>query len=308
MTTWDNLVADGHISSGVLIAGLTTYKVGGPARWFCEAGSLPILRDVTRAATERGVEVLVLGRGSNLLVSDAGYDGLVLRLGGDFGSIDVDGGAGAVTAGGGVPLPLLARRVAREGLGGLEFFVGIPGSVGGAVAMNAGFYGSETADVLSGARIMDTASGEVTDRAGAELGFGYRASNVGSGDLVLAASFRVRPRPVERISDRMREAIRWRRDNQPGGTLNAGSVFRNPPGDAAGRLIDSLGLKGLRYGGVRVSHRHANFFVADRGARAQDVFELVHSVRRAVRERTGIVLEPEVRFAGRFRPVAGTDR
>ena len=302
MTTWEALRAGGHIVAGVEIGSLTTYKLGGRARWFCEPGSVGMVRDVVTAASERGVDILVLGRGSNVVVSDRGYEGLVVRLTGDFRDVRVDRDAGLVTAGAAVALPVLARRVAREGLGSLEFYVGIPGSVGGAVVMNAGFYGTETSDVLTSATILDRRSGSVGEPAAGDLGFAYRTSNVTEDYLVLGAAFAVRRRTVADISALMREAIRWRRDNQPGGTLNAGSIFRNPPGDAAGRIIDSLGLKGMRRGGAHVSHRHANFFVADSGTRAQDVYDLVAAVHRLVHERTGILLEPEVRFVGRFTP------
>ncbi len=310
MTRWKALRVGGYITTGVDMGNLTTYKLGGPARWFCEARSTEMVRDVVRAARGRGVDILVLGRGSNLVISDAGFSGLVIRLGGRFRDVDIDRRAGVVTAGAAVALPLLARRTVSEGLSGLEFYVGIPGSIGGAVAMNAGFYGTETADVLVSASILDIGSGSVADRGAADLGFGYRTSNVTDRDLVLGASFSVEPGEVDRMSALMREAIRWRRDNQPGGTLNAGSVFRNPPGDAAGRIIDSLGLKGMRRGGAHVSVRHANFFVADPGATAQDVHDLVDAVRARVRDETGILLEPEVRFAGRFRsgPAGGRDR
>ena len=308
MTTWKALRAGGYITTGVDMGNLTTYKLGGPARWFCEARSTEMVRDVVRAARGRGVDILVLGRGSNLVISDAGFAGLVIRLGGRLRDVGIDRRAGVVTAGAAVALPLLARRTVSEGLGGLEFYVGIPGSVGGAVAMNAGFYGTETADVLVTASILDIGSGSVADREAVDLGFGYRTSNVTDRDLVLGASFSVEPGEVHRMSALMREAIRWRRDNQPGGTLNAGSVFRNPPGDAAGRIIDSLGLKGMRRGGAHVSVRHANFFVADRGATAQDVYDLVSAVRARVRDETGILLEAEVRFAGRFRPASGGGR
>jgi len=307
VTTWEALRAGGHLVAGVEIGSLTTYKLGGRARWFCEPGSVDMVRDVIRAASKRGVDILMLGRGSNLVVSDRGYEGLVVRLKGDFRDVHVDRDAGSVTAGAAVALPLLARRVARDGLGALEFYVGIPGSVGGAVVMNAGFYGTETSDVLTAATILDTRTGSVSELAAADLGFGYRTSNVTGDDLVLGAAFEVRQRTAAGVSSLMREAIRWRRDNQPGGTLNAGSIFRNPPGDAAGRIIDSLGLKGMRRGGAHVSHRHANFFVADSGTSAQDVYDLVGAVRRLVRERTGIVLEPEVRFVGRFTPTRDSE-
>ena len=307
MNTWDALRAGGRIVSGVEIGSLTTYKLGGRARWFCEPGSVETVRDLIMAASERGVDILVLGRGSNLVVSDHGYEGLVVRLTGDFREVHVDRDGGRVAAGAAVALPVLARRVAKEGLGALEFYVGIPGSVGGAVVMNAGFYGTETSDVLTSATILDKRTGSVSELEAADLGFGYRTSNISRHDMVLGAVFTVRPRAASGVSALMREAIRWRRDNQPGGTLNAGSIFRNPPGDAAGRVIDSLGLKGMRRGGAHVSHRHANFFVADPGTRAQDVYDLVGAVRRLVHQRTGIVLEPEVRFVGRFTPTSNSE-
>lgn len=300
MTTWEALRDAGHIVADVEIGSLTTYKLGGRARWFCQPDSVEMVRDVIAAASRRGVGVLPLGRGSNLVVSDRGYGGLVVRLTGDFRDVHVDRSMGLVRAGAAVALPVLARRVAREALGALEFYVGIPGSVGGAVVMNAGFYGTETSDVLRSATILDTRTGSVAELAGADLGFGYRTSKVAEDDLVLGAAFTVRQRTATEVSELMREAIRWRRDNQPGGTLNAGSIFRNPPEDAAGRIIDSLGLKGMRRGGAHVSHRHANFFVADPGTRAQDVHDLVSAVRYLVHDRTGILLEPEVRFVGHF--------
>ena len=307
MTTWETLRAGGHIATGVEMGALTTYKLGGRARWYCEPGSLESARDLVTAASERGVDVLVLGRGSNLVVSDCGYEGLVLRLTGEFRDVRIDRDAASVTAGAAAALPVLARRVARDGLGSLEFYVGIPGSVGGAVVMNAGFYGTETSDVLVSATVLDKRTGTVSEPGAAELGFAYRTSNVTDDHLVLGAAFKVRRRSSADVSALMREAIRWRRDNQPGGTLNAGSIFRNPPGDAAGRIIDSLGLKGMRRGGAHVSHRHANFFVADHGTRSQDVYDLVGAVRRMVHDRTGILLEPEVRFVGRFRPTPETE-
>ncbi len=307
MTSWGELLASGRVSAGAEIGPLTTYKLGGPARWFCEAPSAARAAEAARAASGLGLDILVLGRGSNLVVSDEGFDGLVIRPAGGLREVRIDRGAGLVCAGSAAPLPVLARRAGEAGLAGLEFYVGIPGSVGGAVAMNAGFYGAETADVLTAASILDMKSGEVTERKAEDLQLGYRCSGVGEGDLVLGASFAAAPGEVDLISARMREATRWRRENQPGGALNAGSVFRNPPGGAAGRIIDSLGLKGLRRGGACVSTRHANFFVADRGAAAQDVYDLVHEVRRLVQERAGILLEPEVRFAGRFRSAPGEE-
>lgn len=298
MENWDTSAVQGHVRAGVELARLTTYKLGGPARWFCEPASVAELRSVTRAARERGIEVVVLGRGSNLVISDEGFPGLVIRLGAGFKQVVLDRAARTVRAGAAVSLPVLARRMAAEACSGLEFYVGIPGSVGGAVRMNAGFYGRETRDVIRSASVLDATSGSVSERDAVQLGLGYRTSDLGRDEIVLDASYAVREGDGEQIGALMRKAIRWRRDHQPGGTLNAGSVFRNPPGDAAGRIIDALGLKGMRRGGARVSSKHANFFVVDPGGTARDVFGLVRDVRRLVHERTGIMLEPEVRFIG----------
>jgi len=193
-----------------------------------------------------------------------------------------------------------ARRAAEADRGGLEFYVGIPGSVGGAVCMNAGCHGSDTAEWLVTARIADVRTGRVREAGPSDLGMSYRHSEVGGDEVVTAAVFRTVPRARADAEERMRAITAWRREHQPGGTLNAGSVFKNPPNDSAGRLIDSLGLKGFRVGAVSVSARHANFFVAGEGATAQDVHDLVAEVRRRVYEESGVLLEPEVRFVGRF--------
>lgn len=295
MTIEDKLATD------VVLAAETTYRCGGPARFFLEAHTEGDVADAYRFARSRNLEILVLGRGSNLVVADAGFPGVVLRLGSGFGEIEMLDG-GSVRAGAAVPLPVLARTAVKAGRGGLEFYVGIPGSVGGAVRMNAGCFGSETASVLVEARMFRSGRFDVV--AGEDLGFRYRHSNVSGSDLVVGAVFTTRPIDPAEGERAMREVTRWRRDNQPGGTFNAGSVFKNPPGDAAGRVIDELGLKGFRVGGAAVSEKHANFFVADAGATAQDIYELVWAVRRRVGEATGIWLQPEIQFAGPFRESA----
>ncbi|MGH8984429.1 MAG: UDP-N-acetylmuramate dehydrogenase, partial [Acidimicrobiia bacterium] len=191
-----------------------------------------------------------------------------------------------------------ARRSAAAGLGGLEFFVGIPGSVGGAVRMNAGGHGRETADVLRRAWVLDVlASGEVQPRAAGELDLGYRHSSILASEVVVAAELAVTADDPVACEARVSEIVRWRREHQPGGA-NAGSVFRNPPGDSAGRLIDAAGLKGLRVGGAVVSPKHANFFQAEPGATAADVGGLVAEVRRRVADATGVELVPELLMVG----------
>ena len=288
------------IRPNVDLAPLTTYKLGGPAEWLADAENETDLREILESAPD--LDVVVLGRGSNLVVADSGYPGLVIRLTGEFLDATILEDDRSVLAGGGMPLPKLARFAVGEDRGGLEFYIGIPGSVGGAVRMNAGGHGSDTAAWLIEATILDRGSMTSTTRTPETLDFSYRHSNLGDDDLVVSARFRTIDQPKATGDEILRNITRWRKQHQPGGTLNAGSVFKNPPGDAAGRVIDSLGLKGYRRGGVAVSPVHANFFVSDREATAQDVWDLVWAVRRSVGEATGTWLEPELRFLGEFAP------
>jgi UDP-N-acetylmuramate dehydrogenase len=288
----------GLVADSFPLAPLTTYKLGGSAEVYAEAESeddLAILSKVWSKYPE--VEVTILGRGSNILVSDTGVKGLVIRLGEGFHFIEET--PQGVRAGGVVALPLLARWAAERGYTGLEFGVGIPASVGGAVRMNAGGHGSEIREVLESARIFDLESGP-RDAAANDLGLAYRRSNLKESEIVVAASFRLSRGDPEVIKTTMADISRWRKDNQPGGKPSAGSVFKNPDGDSAGRLIDLAGCKGLRIGGAEVSRKHANFFVAGEGATASDVAHLMVEVRRRVFESAGVVLEPEVRLVGDF--------
>lgn len=295
--TWDDLIGDEVASRDVSLAPVTTYKLGGPADLFLEALDLVTLERCAAALDADPVPVLVLGRGSNLLVSDAGFRGVVIRLGGSFSEFTVDA-EGVVQAGGAASLPRLARAAAAAGRGGLEWCVGVPGSVGGAVRQNAGCFGSEVVDVLVDADVVSLVAGDTTTRSAADLDLAYRHSKVTATDVVTSARFFTTVTDPAAAAEEMRRITRWRRDNQPGGTLNAGSVFKNPPGDAAGAIIDRLGLKGFSIGKVRVSPRHANFIEADHGATATDVHALIAAVQATVRERGGIDLEPEIQFVG----------
>jgi UDP-N-acetylmuramate dehydrogenase len=286
------------IEREVPVADLTTYHVGGPVALLARIDTRVALQALVQVVAPAMPPLLVVGRGSNLLVADAGFEGLGVVLSGEFEALDLAGGPGLVRAGAAVPLPVLARRSAAAGLTGLEFFVGIPGSVGGAVRMNAGGHGRETADVVVEAEIVDLAGDAASScRPRTDLGFGYRHSALLSTELVSGATFRVGAGSVAESEAEVAEIVRWRREHQPGGA-NAGSVFANPPGDAAGRLIDSLGLKGLRVGGAIVSAKHANFFQAEAGATADDVRGLVLEVQRRVLEATGTELVPELRMIG----------
>ena len=299
MTPFDALIAQGRVRPHEPLGPMTTYKVGGPARWFMEAESEQDVIDLAAVIGADPLPIVVLGRGSNLLVSDAGFDGLVVRLGRGMTGLEL-GDDGLVEAGAGLPQAALARGTGTRSRSGLEFMVGIPGWVGGAVRMNAGSWGSDTAEWLVRARVIDLATGAVTDRDPASLGLRYRHSTLTDSEVVVSAVFRTVERPAAECEAQLREITRWRRENQPGGTYNGGSVFKNPGERTAGQIIDELGLKGLSIGRATVSERHANFIVAEPGASAHDIHSLMLEVRSRVAAATGIELEPELRLVGDF--------
>jgi UDP-N-acetylmuramate dehydrogenase len=293
---------------------LTTYGVGGPAALFVEVEGPADLDAVRAVLADRAssLRFFVIGRGSNLLVADAGFDGVVVHLGAGFASIELPGVDGAdgvdgleasgggptvVRAGAALALPVLARRVADAGWTGLAWAVGVPGSVGGAVRMNAGGHGSDMASCLLRYRWVDLVGpGGGTDEL-PKLDYGYRSSSVTATQLVLEADLRVAPGSAAAEQAEVAAVVRWRRENQPGGS-NAGSVFTNPEGDSAGRLIDEAGLKGFGIGTAHVSEKHANFIQAERSGRADDVRAVMEHVRTVVAERCGITLRTEVRLLG----------
>ncbi len=303
MTAVDEAV---DVAAGVLgglarrdapLGALTTYRVGGPAALLVDVAREDDLVVVAEAARASGLPTLILGRGSNLLVADAGFPGIAVSLGEAFASVDIDGTA--VRAGGAAILPVVARRTAAAGLTGLEWAVGVPGSVGGGVRMNAGGHGSDISRTLASARVADLAAAAAPVRTvpAAALALGYRRSALGAAEVVLAAEFALEAGDAAQAEAAVAEVVRWRREHQPGGP-NAGSVFTNPPGDSAGRLIEQAGLKGRRQGSAVVSPKHANFIQVDPGGRADDVFRLMAAVRGEVRAATGVDLQPEVRLVG----------
>jgi len=296
MSDIDAMVETGLVRRGVPLGPLTTYKAGGPAAYLAEVASGDELAALIESGLTARHPLLVLGRGSNLVVADSGFDGLVIKLVGEFTAASVSGTR--VEAGGATPLPRLARLAVDAEVLGLEFFVGVPGSVGGAIRQNAGCFGTETKDRLVVAEIVDLVTGERSDRDPESLDLAYRRSNVAAEELVISATFQGHRGDPTAGKEKMREITRWRKEHQPGGTLNAGSVFKNPPGVAAGELIDSLGLKGMNVGDVAVSEKHANFFVAGPEATSEDIRRLVQAVKDAVFEHSGTILEPEIQFVG----------
>ena len=282
------------------IAPLTTFRIGGPAALFVDAQDDGALTAVGEAAARSGVPVAVIGKGSNMLVADEGFPGIVVRLGRGYRWAGRDGDL--LTAGGAMPLPALAGVAMRHRLSGLEFGVAIPASLGGAVKMNAGAHGRSMSDVIERIEVHPLGGeGERRWLSGAEAGFAYRRSHLPDGAIVVGASARLSPAGEEAIRAQMEEAREWRRRTQPLAEPNCGSVFKNPEGDHAARLIEASGAKGLRIGGARVSEKHANFIVADPGASASDVWTVIGQVRSRVKSHAGILLETEVDVMGAIR-------
>ncbi|HEY3350754.1 MAG TPA: UDP-N-acetylmuramate dehydrogenase [Thermoanaerobaculia bacterium] len=278
---------------GEPLAARTTLRIGGPARLFVEVADADALARVLRFASAERLPILVLGKGSNLLVPDAGFPGVVIVLAGSFRETRVEGSE--VVAGGGVSLMALAVAARDAGLSGVENVSGIPSSVGGAVRINAGSYGSEIFDVLVSATLVSPA-GEVRTAAAATVAHGYRWTSLcETGDVVGEARFRLTSKPPAEIAARMAEVAARRRDALPK-QPNAGSIFKNPPGRFAGMLLEECGLKGRRVGGAEISRVHANVIVNTGGATAEDVRRLMEDMKAAVRERFGVELQPEIQI------------
>ncbi|HEV3328840.1 MAG TPA: UDP-N-acetylmuramate dehydrogenase [Acidimicrobiales bacterium] len=279
----------------------TTYRVGGTAALLVEARTVEDLEHVSEALETSGVPVLVVGRGSNLLVSDRGFGGLAVVLSGEFEVIDPAtedrDGVVSVRAGGAVALPVLARRCSDQGRIGLEWAVGVPGSVGGGVRMNAGGHGDDVASSLRDAEVFDLRAGTASVRPASSLALRYRHSNLSAHEVVTAATFTVARGDPAASRERVAEIVRWRREHQPGGP-NCGSVFQNPPDDHAARLIEAAGAKGRRHGTATVSDKHANFIQSDRDGSADDVAALIGEVRDLVAADSGVALRTEVVFVG----------
>jgi UDP-N-acetylmuramate dehydrogenase len=292
-----------RVVAGGPLGPLTTYRVGGPAALLVTVVGGGDLASVRSAVQASGLPVLVIGRGSNLLVADSGFAGIAVVLDpSGFGAVAIAGTV--VQAGGAVPLPALARQTVEAGLTGLEWAVGVPGSVGGGVRMNAGGHGSDIAHSLRACQVVDIGADGPSDilrMSAPDLHFGYRTSAIQASQVVIAAEFEGRPGDPATGRATIRDIVRWRRQHQPGGQ-NAGSVFANPPGEApansAGWLIDQAGCKGRRWGSAMVSPKHANFIQADDGGSADDVRRLMEVVRAEVQRVHGLDLRPEVRLVG----------
>jgi UDP-N-acetylmuramate dehydrogenase len=274
----------------------TSFRIGGPADALFVPRDANWLKKALKSAQELGIPVTVIGNGSNLLVRDGGIRGLVIKLSGTLDYVHVLGTD--LRAGCGVLLSTLSHVAVEAGLKGLEFAAGIPGTLGGALSMNAGAYDGEMKDVVSAVRALTLAGDEVELR-GEELAFGYRHSALKARDLVaVEATLALTPGDKEVSLARIAELNRLRREKQPIALPSAGSVFKRPPGHFAGRLIEQAGLKGCRIGDAEVSTLHAGFIVNVGNATARDVLDLIFHVQSKVREQSGVTLEPEVRIVG----------
>jgi UDP-N-acetylenolpyruvoylglucosamine reductase len=281
------------------LARLTTVRTGGAAEWFARPGSAERLSELLAWAGEEGLAIGVVGSGSNLLVADAGFRGLALKLDGELALTERDGDR--LLCGGGARLPSAATKAAGWGLSGLEFGVNIPGTVGGAVRMNANAYGGQLAAVLESVEV-STATG-IEPRGPEQLGFAYRSSNLGPDEIVARAIFRLTPGDSAAIKATMAGMRERRHEAQPSGVKTFGSTFKNPEderagGRSSGQLLEAAGCRGLRVGGARFSEKHANFVENEGEATTADVLELMATGRRRVHERFGVVLEPEVQLLG----------
>ena len=286
-----------HLAVANANAGLlTTYRVGGAVTAYFVAESVDDLKALGECVGGRMVSMLPIGFGSNLLVADRGFSGLAVSLASTMSKIERFDES-SVRVGARVSLPVLARWTVDDSLTGFEWAVGVPGTIGGAVRMNAGGHGSDMARSLERVRVVDVRTGDDRWLHPDELALGYRSSTLAAHSVVVEVEL-----ALQRATDgdgpaELRSIVSWRRDNQPGGH-NAGSVFANPKGDSAGRLIDSCGLKGFRIGSASVSNKHANFIQADSGGTAGDVHAVMAHVRNTVANQTGVELNLENRLAG----------
>jgi UDP-N-acetylmuramate dehydrogenase len=281
------------------LARLTTIRTGGSAELFARAQTVAELEQMLSWAAAEAVEVGVVGSGSNLLVADDGFRGLVVKLDKDLSKIELD--RPRMRCGGGARLPAVSARAAQAGLTGIEFGVNIPGSVGGAVRMNANAYGGELARALEWVDVVSAAG--IQRRTPDELGFAYRRSNLKPGEIVARASFLLREAASDEVKATLAEMRAQRKAAQPSGIKTFGSTFKNPSdagagGRTAGQLLEAAGCRGLRIGGASFSEKHANFVQNDGSATTADVIALMAEGRRRVRDRFGVELEPEVQALG----------
>ena len=291
----DGSIPYDRILENASLSDFSTYRVGGPAALLIKVEEELNFSAILKGLAKFPLPVLIIGNGSNVLISDKGFRGVVLKLGEFFETIEIQDTT--VKAGAAAKLPVVARETVKFGLSGFEWAVGVPGSVGGAVRMNAGGHGSDMAASLIEVTILNLLNGSLSTVPSSELQLSYRHSCIKSTDLVIDATLKLLSGDRDKSGNLLKEIVKWRRDNQPGGQ-NSGSVFTNPEGDSAGRLIEIAGLKGLRVGSARISEKHANFIQVDEAGSAEDVRKLMSSVIKKVEEIHSITLQAETVLVG----------
>ncbi len=290
-----NLIS-GEIRLSEPMAGHTTWRIGGPADILVLPKDKHEVLALIGYARDQEIPYTVIGNGSNLLVRDRGIRGLVIKIGPQMAKVQVEGEN--IQAGAGALLPKLARLFLKHNLAGMEFAAGIPATLGGAVVMNAGAHGAQISNLVTRITVVDPQGG-LQEIPREDLGFAYRKSNLqGSGMVVVEVALKASRDDPEAIRERMMANLYYRQNTQPLGRPNAGSVFRNPDGTAAGKIIEEVGAKGLKFGGAMVSEKHANFIINTGGASARDVLTLMERVQQIVQERYDVLLEPEVHVLG----------
>ena len=289
-------IADNWVSLDAAMSEQTSFGIGGTADVFVEPGTVSGLAASVRVSHEAGVKPVFFGAGTNVLVRDGGIRGVVIKVGPRLARVTVEGTH--LVAEAGARLASLCRESVAHGLSGLEFAAGIPGCVGGAIIMNAGAHGGEMGNVTRWVRVVQP-DGNLRLLRGDELTFGYRASSLQGTDMCIAeAGFELVRADPERIHLALCETIERRCIKQPVSHSSAGSVFKRPDGDYAGRLVEEAGAKGMRVGGASISEKHANFIITEKSARATDVLQLIDAVREKVHEKSGVWLQPEVHVIG----------
>jgi UDP-N-acetylmuramate dehydrogenase len=278
------------------MASYSTLRAGGRAEALCIINNLPLLTSVMGFLNRESIRCLTIGKGSNLLVTDQGIKGAVLILKGELAMIRGRSG-NLVTAGGGVSNRELIKYCIREGLSGIEFLAGVPGTLGGAVMMNAGAYGEETGSFIEKVGIVNS-SGNAEELLGSEIKFSYRKSSIQERSVIYSVTLKLKDEDRGQVRERVEKNLSMRRASQPLDMPNCGSVFKNPRGDFAARLIEASGLKGFKIGGAMISPKHANFIVNTGDAKASDILALIEVARKKVKEDSGILLETEVRVVG----------
>lgn len=288
---------NGQVKENEMMNSHTTFRVGGPASYFVSPSGDEALKNVLHLCREEGMPHYILGNGSNLLVSDKGYDGVMILIEDGFTEIREDAPC-ELTAGAGALLSRIAREAQERSLTGFEFAAGIPGTLGGAVVMNAGAYDGEMKNVLKSVRVMDK-DGRILELPAEELELGYRHSCIQEKEyIVLSAVLSLKMGDREKIRGKMEELAKKRREKQPLEYPSAGSTFKRPAGYFAGKLIEDAGLRGFREGGAQVSEKHCGFVINSGGATAEEIRSLCRTVQRKVKETSGVELETEVRMIG----------